>query len=306
MRFNILKTIIALFIINFKLSIINCVAQELLVNVIIEDEQIETSERQIFKDMKQNITQFMNTHKWTDDKFAPNERINVTFSIRLQTMPSTGKYTAIAQIKSSRPIYGVGLESPMINFLDKDFNFDYQPSQSIEFNDASYINNLGSLLGFYANLILGLDYDSYAKSGGNLYFERALQAMNNAQQSGETGWKQFDNNPNSRYWLMSNMISPQFKDFRDATYSYHRQGLDIMLTKPEEGRTKVFETIVMLKKINDVVPNSCLLRTYFNTKDKEIIDILREASMAEKGKAAELLKIMDPTNSSEYDKLTAQ
>ena len=277
--------------------------QELLANVIVDGEMIQTQEKQIFQDMKQNITQFLNTRKWTNDKYAPNERIKVNIMIKLQDMPSTGRFKATTQIQTSRPIHGTGYESVMLNFLDKDFTFDYTQSQPIEYNDASYTTNLGSLLGFYVNIILGLDYDSYQKNAGMPYFEKAQLAVNNAQQTSEPGWKQFDNDPNSRYWLIENLMNPQFKDFRDANYLYHRQGLDFMSLKPDETRAKVIESLILLKKVHDVKPNSCLLRTYFNTKDNEIVNILMEGTSQDKSKAVELLKIMDPTNADKYDKL---
>jgi hypothetical protein len=286
------------FLISFSTS-----AQEILATVSIDAELIQNMEKQIFMDMKQNITQFINTRKWTNDKFSPIEQIKVNFGIKLMSMPSTSKFKATAQIQASRPVYGVGYETITLNFLDKDFNFDYTPSQPLDFNEATYFNNLSSLIGFYVYFILGIDYDTFSKAGGNAYFEKALLALNNAQSGGEAGWRQFDDNPNNRYWLMENMGSPQFREFREGLYVYHRQGLDVMVSKPEEGRAKIIETLVMLKKIFDVRPSSCLLRTYFNTKDLELINVLQDATSAEKSKAVELLKLMDPTNSDKYDKL---
>lgn len=301
MRLNASKFLFLIFLFSIKIK-----AQELVVIVNVDPEQIQNQEKQIFQDMKINISQFMNTKRWTNDKFSAIEKIKVSINIKLQSMPSSNKYKAITQIMAERPVFGVAYSTPIFNFLDKDFNFEYSQSQPIDFNDANYTNNLSSLLAFYAYVILAMDYDSFSKYGGNVFIEKAFQTLNNAQASNEAGWKQFDDNPNSRYWLIENLNNPQFKDYRDANFIYHRQGLDVMFEKPDDTRSKIMESTLLLKKTNDVRPNSCLLRTYFNTKDVEIINIMKEATLAEKGKIIDLLKVMDPTNSEKYDELAKQ
>lgn len=281
----------------------NVHAQEIMANVIIDAELIQTQEKQIFQDMKETITQFLNTRRWTNDKFSAQEKIKLTIQIRLQSVPSVNKYKATAQIQSSRPTYGTGYESPVLTFFDTDFNFDYAPSQPIDFNENAYQNNLSSLLAFYAYLAIAMDYDSFSKGGGTQYFDKLVLIMNNAQSGPEAGWRQAESNNNSRYWLLENLTSPQFKEFREGTYVYHRLGLDGMLQDPELGRSKILEVLTNLKKVYDIRSNSCLLRTYFNTKDLELINVFSDGTSSEKSKAIELLKTMDPTNTEKYEKI---
>src|SRR5690606_23562909 len=80
-------------------------AQELNCSVNINATQIQTSDRNIFKDMKQAIEQFMNTRKWSNDNYKPHEKIACNMLITITKMPSIGNFTASVQIQSARPVY---------------------------------------------------------------------------------------------------------------------------------------------------------------------------------------------------------
>lgn len=298
MKFKDILYFIAFLLIGYSAN-----AQELIANVIIDHELIQNTEKSIFIDMKSNIQQFINTRKWTNDRYGPTEKIKMNLNIKLQDQPSIGQFKGVVQIQFIRPVYGVGYETSTINYLDKDFVIQYTLSQPMEFNDNSYTTNLTSLIAFYIYIGLGMEYDSFSKLGGSSYFEKAQLVLNTAQNNGDQGWKQFGNNPNNRYWLNENINNPIFKEFREATYTYYRLALDELAAKPEEARTKIIEVLTTIKRAHDAKPNSALLRTFFNTKGDEIIKIMSEASPAEKGTALELLRIMDPTNTDNYEKM---
>lgn len=295
------STLVFVFCVSFAFS------QDIIATVKVDAGLIQNLEKQIFEDMEQNIKQFVNNRKWTTDKFGTTEKIKMNILVKLTDQVSLGKYKGSVQIQSSRPIFNTSYESIMLNFLDRDFNIDYQQFQTIEFNDNTYITNLGSILAFYAYVVLALDYDSFSKLGGNIYLDKALQTLNNAQQKGDGAWET-NSGQNSRYWFFENLNSPQFKDFREATYLYHRLGFDTMQKnakdgKAEESRAKMLDALSLLKKCNDVRPSSTLLRTYFNTKETELVSIFQESSSIEKARIYELLRVMDPTNLDKYEKL---
>ena len=50
-------------------------AQELLCEVKILDNQIQLTDKRIFRTLEQALTEFMNTRKWTEEEVKPNERI---------------------------------------------------------------------------------------------------------------------------------------------------------------------------------------------------------------------------------------
>lgn len=121
--------IVFVFGLFYILSISISNAQELRCNVIVNDQQVATQERQIITQMKDAISQFMNTTEWTNDKYREFERIKCNIFITLggDSDVTQGRYTATVQIQSSRPIYGTDLESPLLTFFDRNFAFEYQP-----------------------------------------------------------------------------------------------------------------------------------------------------------------------------------
>ncbi|HHL52349.1 MAG TPA: DUF4835 family protein, partial [Flammeovirgaceae bacterium] len=80
-------------------------AQDLNCDVVINADQIQTSDRRVFQDMETAIENFMNGRDWTSDEFQPVERIKCSFSINLTEMPTIGSFKATVQIRSSRPAY---------------------------------------------------------------------------------------------------------------------------------------------------------------------------------------------------------
>lgn len=179
------KNILTVAALLFSMSIYG---QELNCNVQINAEQVQTSEREVFKDMETAFTQFMSTRKWTNEVVLPQERINCNLIITINSMPNIGSFSATVQIQSARPIYNSNYESIMFNFADREWDFEYVQSQPIEFTENNYINNLSSLLAYYAYIIIGLDYDSFGELSGAPYFLVAQNIVNNAQQANRTGW----------------------------------------------------------------------------------------------------------------------
>lgn len=82
-------------------------AQELNANVIINDVQVQTQERQVIQQLRDAIATFMNTTRWTNDNYKQHERIrcNILITLTSGTDVASGRYTANVQIQSSRPVY---------------------------------------------------------------------------------------------------------------------------------------------------------------------------------------------------------
>ncbi|MFM9075093.1 MAG: DUF4835 family protein, partial [Bacteroidota bacterium] len=121
-------------------------AQELNCKVVINADQIQTTDRAVFKDMERAFANFLNTRKWTSDSYKNHERINCSIFLNISRMPSIGNFQASAQITSGRPVFNTNYESVMFNFADRDWEFEYIESQPLEYNDNSYLSNLTSML----------------------------------------------------------------------------------------------------------------------------------------------------------------
>src|SRR5258708_28973643 len=223
-------------------------AQELNWKVTINADQIQTSDRSVFKDMERAIAAFLNSRKWTNDTYKNYEKINCGIFLNISRMPSIGSFAASAQITAARPIYGTNYETVLLNFADREFEFEYLESQPMEYNDNAYINNLTSMLAFYAYTILAIDYDSFSELGGNPYVQKMLTVVNNAQSSSHPGWIALGSN-RSRFALMDNMNNQQMVDLRKNSYKYHRLALDNFDKSPDQGRDQLVNVLKTVKKV---------------------------------------------------------
>ena len=169
----------------------NLFSQELNSKIIINTDKLQSSETMIFEELKNSIEQFLNNQIWTDDNYKSEERINCNFIINIINEPSSNLYEATVQIVSSRPVFNSSYESVLLNHGDRDWIFEYVPSQTIEYVESGYNDNLSSLLSFYANIIIGIDYDSFETMGGNENYQKAWKILNESQNSGFKGWDQF-------------------------------------------------------------------------------------------------------------------
>jgi hypothetical protein len=192
----------------------------------------------------------------------------------------------------------------MFNFLDNDWIITYAQNQPLEFNVTQYNSNLTSILGFYAYFLIGLDYESMAKGGGAKYFAMAEQIMNNVPNNAPDarGWRPFDGIRN-RYWLINNIQASKYEGFKQAIYEYHYLGMDNFYEKPALARANIMNALEKLDKIARENPNAILIAVFFQAKSDELVNVFSGADMAEKAKALVVLRRVDPSNATKYDKL---
>jgi len=280
-------------------------SQELDCTVLINSEKIQTTEKSVFETMKRDITNFLNGQKWTSDAFNPEERIKCTVYITLMDgNVTTGAYTATIQVQAVRPVFNTNYESTLLNYLDKDFNFQYLPSQQLYFNENSYSSNLTSMLGYYAYIILGLDYDSFSKLGGSPYFEKARNVLNAALFSAENGgWDEKVSNGGGRYWLQENLNHQLFRPFREGFYKYYRFGMDTFIENADTSRTIILDFLKGIKQVNSLKPASLMVGIFFTTNSDELINIFSKGNQKVKEEAFSLLRELDPRNSEKYLKI---
>jgi hypothetical protein len=277
-------------------------AQELNCNVVVNvGPQVETTERRVFTDMEASFYQFMNSRRWTSDVFTNTEKINCNLIITIESRPQVGSFSASVQVQSSRPVYNTNYESLLLNFADRDWQFEYTESQPLEFNDNSYTSNITSMLAFYAYVIIGLDYDSFEKMGGTPYFEKAQTTVNNTQQANRVGWSQFEGNFRNRFWLAENLNSQQLVAVRAAIYDYHRLALDKFNENPDESRTLVLGVLKQLQQAARRKPNSILIIAFFDAKNDELTSMFSQGNIQVRREAYEIVKELDPSNTAKYE-----
>ena len=280
-------------------------AQELKCNVQVNAQKIQGTNKQKFQTMQKAIYEFMNNTKWTPNVFSIEERIECTIQINLTEEVSTDRYKGTMQIQSNRPVYNSSYNSVLLNFRDQDIEFSYTEFQPMDFNENTYISDLTSILGYYAYLIIGFDYDTFSSHGGNPYFEKAEKIVNNAQNSAIKGWKSFENKIN-RYWIISNILDNKYDPVREFMYKYHRLGLDIMADKPAQARQVITESIKDLQKVYREKPDALMayLQLIFDAKADEFVNIYSEGFPDERNRVYKILSEINPSNINKYKKIT--
>lgn len=279
-------------------------AQELNCKVQVVSPTIQGTDKSVFDNLQTSIFEFLNNRKWTNETFKNTERIDCSILINVSERISTDEFKASIQVQVRRPVFKSSYNSVLLNNNDNDFQFKYLENQTLEYSENLHLSNLTSVLSFYAYMIVGLDYDSFAPDGGTYYLQRALAIVNNAQSSSDLGWKAFDGNKN-RYWLINNMLDATFVPLRECMYKYHRLGMDMMVDNKETARNNIYDALQNLRKIHQIKPLSYSLQVFFNAKSDEIINIYSGAYPDEKAKIINLLNEIDPTNSNKYQKIMA-
>jgi hypothetical protein len=281
-------------------------SQELNCQVtVVNDAKLEVSsvEQEILAQMKQTVFEFMNNTKWTKDKFAVEERINCNIQIQINAIPSPGIYEGTMQIQSSRPAFKSTYNTTAFNFVDMDISFPFTRNSVLIYAPNQFRDNITSVLAFYAYYILGIDYDSMSLKGGNPYFIEAQQIVANAQSSNIKGWMSNETSKKNRYWLIDNTLHQLFEPLRECNYEYNRKGLDQLFENKEVARKSMFDALNKLSKISITRPNSINVTIFVQAKTSELKNLYYDASQTEKTDLVNLLKKLDPVNSSKYQEI---
>ncbi|MEO9893062.1 DUF4835 family protein [Aurantibacter sp.] len=248
-------------------------AQELNCTVTINSDQVSQTNQQIFKTLERALNDFVNKTKWTNRVYKENERVNGQMFITITDYDSN-QFKGNIQIQSSRPVYNTSYESPVFNYKDNQFNFEYIEFQPLIFNENSFEGNLTSVIAYYAYIILGLDADTFSLEGGNDDFRTAQKIVTQAQGNNSAGWSQSSNR--GRFELIDNLLSNTYREYRIAMYQYHRKGLDVFGDNNSTGKEQIAGVMRLFETITKRRPNAFLITTFFDAKSEEIQNIFSD------------------------------
>lgn len=291
---NKFLVLVTFFIVSFSQ------AQQLNCTVTINTQILSNTNQQVYKTLQNSIADFVNNTDWTGSSLKNNEKINCSMYITL-TSHNSDQFSGTIQIQASRLVYNSTYSSPIFNFNDKDFSFNYTEFQNLLFNPNTYDGNLVSILSFYSYVILGIDADTFAPMSGNPYFEIAQNIANVAQQGNYKGWSQSDGLQN-RYFLINDMLSPMYMELRQTSFNYHK-GLDLMTQDLKIAKEKIKTAIVNINKVNSARPNAFLTRVFFDAKSDEILSIFSGGPTIPITDLVETLNKVSPLNSSKWSEI---
>jgi len=285
-------------------------AQEIFARLTVKSDKISRNiDKKVFQTLQTALTNFLNNRRWTNDVFQPNEKIQCNFLLSIEDAGDNNTFGAKLTVQAARPIFNTTYDSPIINYLDDDVKFRYQEFQPIEFNENrvqgtdNLAANLPAVFAFYVNMILGFDYSSFSLRGGDPYFQKAWNIVNNAPEGGGIkGWKNYESLQN-RYWLAQNMNNSRYALMHDVMYAYYRTDMDVFYEKEDMGRAGIMNSLNYLNTMNTENPNSMILNFFFQGKSAELVKVFSKAPSAQRIQARDLLMKLDITNTQVYKDL---
>ncbi|NND15180.1 MAG: DUF4835 family protein [Eudoraea sp.] len=292
-----------LFVLLFSFGMLSYgAAQELNCTITVNSDQVGQTNQQIFRTLERSLTDFVNKTKWTNRVYKENERINCRMFITVTNFDSN-RFEANIQIQSSRPIFNTSYESPILNYKDDQFNFEYIEFQPLVFNTNVFDSNLVGVISYYVYIMLGLDEDTFSLEGGTENFQKAQQIVTQAQGSGFAGWSQSATDNRTRFVLVDNLLSNTFREYRIAMYNYHRKGLDILGDNNSTGKQVIAGSMRLFESLIKRRPNAFLIQTFFDAKAEEIRNIFSDGPKIDVVALKETLNRIAPFYSSTWNEI---
>ena len=279
-------------------------AQELNCTVTLNRQALSGSEYVFLDELRTEVARYLNNRAWTEDRFEADEQIDCQVQITLREAVSLSTFTAQVVVQATRPIYGTAQRTTLFAVPDEAWRFDYTRGQALVYDPNRY-NSLTSVLDFYANLILGYDYDSYSELGGTDYFDRAQQIAELGRGAlGSVGWGGDRADDRSRYTLIQEVLDPTFEPLRRASFAYHFGVLDQFLVQPEAAWG---EAVGVLQRLHELflLFNRRRFATdvFYGAKYQELVSLLVDSP--QRNEAYALLSEMDPSHIAAYDALVS-
>ncbi len=275
-------------------------AQELDCKVTVRYDQLQRTDVQFLDDFARLVREYFNDQTWTQDRYETYERIACDVNIQFTESVSQTRFRANMTVSARRPIYGTPQATTLFTLGDETWDFEYVQGATFT-RDLTRFDPLTSFLDFYALLILGYDYDSFAPFGGTRFFELAREIATRGQSStNSAGWTAFGNE-RTKGQLIGQLVDPRYRPLRQATYDVHRRGLDLFLLRPETARATVFASIQALRALYDEVAKQYVIDVFFQSKADELTGMLERSDHA--AEAYSLLATMDQRNTDRYERL---
>jgi len=293
-----------LFVLLFSVALVTFGhGQELNCTITVNSDQVGQTNQQIFQTLERSLADFVNKTKWTNRVYKENERLNCRMFITVTNFDSN-RFEANIQIQSSRPVHNTSYETPIFNYKDDQFNFEYIEFQPLVFNRNVFDSNLVGVISYYVYIMLGLDEDTFSLEGGTENFQKAQQIVTQAQGSGFTGWSQSASDNRTRFVLVDNLLSNTFREYRIAMYNYHRKGLDILGDNNSTGKQVIAGSMRLFESLIKRRPNAFLIQTFFDAKSEEIRNIFSDGPKVDIVTLKETLNRVAPFYSSTWNEIS--
>lgn len=276
-------------------------AQELNCTVEVNSDQINGTNKSVFETLKEAITEYMNTTKFSNAQLSANERLECRLFLTVKDY-TDNVITGDLQVQLTRPVYNSSYTTTLLNLKDTKIDFAYQEGEPLTFSENTMESQLTAILNFYAYLFMAVDFDSFSRRGGEPFYERLKQIVQMGQSSGEQGWKAFED-PKNRSGILAAYTDQSTSMIRDMIYEYHRTGLDEMSVSVDKGRQHITETLDNLEKVYKANPMSVALNIFHDSKLDEVVNIYSEAPVTERTRIYNLMEGIFPTDTKQLEEI---
>jgi hypothetical protein len=98
-------------------------------------------------------------------------------------------------------------------------------------------------------------------------------------------------------------LNSTYSLMREGFYTYHRAGLDLMSENMDMGRSGINDCLENMQKVNREKIGIYAVQLFIDAKRDELINIYSQAAPMDKTKTVNILKEIDPANSSKYQQI---
>ena len=161
----------------FFFSLLNAQFKEAYVSF--DDRLLKADEKTSLFQLQNNIKKFYEYTVWNEE--YRDLEINISIQLLFEGNANTGS-------TQSYGIQSLFSNNTDLHFFDKGSNLSQNNSL---YYDSVYFDPLSSLLGFYGNIILGAELDTWSNLGGTSHYEKARSIAVRANASNfSRGWDQ--------------------------------------------------------------------------------------------------------------------
>lgn len=274
-------------------------AQELNCTVEINSDQVPGSNKSVFETLKEAVTEYMNTTKFSNAQLSAAERLDCRLFLTVKEY-NDNVVKGDIQVQLTRPVYNSSYTTTLLNFKDTKIDFYYQEGEPLVFSENTMESQLTAILNFYAYLFLAMDFDSFGRHGGEPFWDRLQMIVQQGQSSGEPGWKAFED-PKNRSGVVAAFTDQSTQGMRDLLYEYHRTGLDEMATSVDKGRQHITTTLANLSKVYSANPMSVALNIFHDSKLDEIVNIYSQAPESERKAVYQIFQDLYPADTQQLE-----
>ena len=151
------------------------------VSVSFDDRLLRADEKTTLLSLNNNIKKFYENSVWNDE--YSDLELNLDVQIIFEGNANIGSSEAFL-------IQSLFSNNKDLHFFDKGSQFSLNQNTSLYY-DSIYYDPLSSLLGFYGNIILGAEIDTWSPLGGTMHYEKARSiAVRSSASNFSRGWEQ--------------------------------------------------------------------------------------------------------------------